>query len=390
MEIIHHIYDNKNTVSCSSRNPPEKRHIHSIRRIFTTKKKHINDITNEILDVLYPSATNKTRNENIKKNHIIVKSKKNEWNIRVPLEHHGEIVNVRLLGDVGADTCGINEELAEVEFGDQIQRTHKPLYIETPGGIVQTHKFVNLSFKRQDGTIWTTRFHLIPDLPTPLLADKNLLEAFGYEFPDGTPPAFQLRHDEENEFDLDLEMKDTFTPITDNYDPQKVNQMYLALKQSNQQNINENTTMTTRVFTNGKTIYDYTHNGKDSITMNYMAMKHIKSEIANNKILNFHKNNQRNMNHISVSIKEMEQKEIESKFIPTQKQIEKDTARIYGMSVNQSITTTKTNSAQKPITKNNTKHKFDKLTKTQKRIQRNKSTFLSKGINELIGKRELT
>ena len=59
-----------------------------------------------------------------------------------------------------------------------------------------------------------------------MLAGKNLLEYFGFVFPDGLPEIF--KHPEELEIDMELELNETFKPIEYN----NSNKMYLLCKSS--------------------------------------------------------------------------------------------------------------------------------------------------------------
>ena len=80
---------------------------------------------------------------------------------------------------------GIKEDWEIADFDNEIQTTTQSAFIDTPGGIVESNKFINLAFKRKhDNVTWTARFYLLPDIPLGLLGGKNLLESCGFVFPD--------------------------------------------------------------------------------------------------------------------------------------------------------------------------------------------------------------
>ena len=110
---------------------------------------------------------------------------------------------------------------------------------------------------------WTTRFYLLPNLPLGLLGGKNLLESFGFVFPDGIPNVF--KHPEEIEMDMELELQPTFKPI---YNYNNSNNMYLCCKKSSNGILNESTTMMNKLFVGNKIIQDYSENGESNLTHN--------------------------------------------------------------------------------------------------------------------------
>ena len=154
--------------------------------------------------------------------------------------------------------------------------------IDTPGGIVESNKFINLSFKRKhDNLTWTSRFYLMPDIPLGLLGGKNLLESFGFVFPDGLPLCF--RHPEELELDMQLEMEPVFKPICNK---NKCNMMYLMCKQSLNGIIAENTSMTNKLYIGNKVIYDYSINKNDNLTHYHAKEQQQRMAINNCKMYN--------------------------------------------------------------------------------------------------------
>ena len=167
-----------------------------------------------------------------------------------------------MFADSGADCNGIQQDWAIADFGNEIQTTTQVATIDTPGGIIESNRFINLSFKRKhDNVTWTSRFYLMPEIPLGLLGGKNLLESFGFVFPDGLPLCFQ--HPEELELDMQLEMETVFKPICNKG---KCNKMYLLCKQSLNGTIAENTSLTNKLYVGNKVVFDYSIDKNDNLT----------------------------------------------------------------------------------------------------------------------------
>ena len=78
--------------------------------------------------------------------------------------------------------------------------------VTTPSGYVVPKYALWMTFPTVRGTILKSRMYLMDKLPFDVLADINMLKAFGYQFKDETPPVF--RHDEQRDIDFDLERQD--------------------------------------------------------------------------------------------------------------------------------------------------------------------------------------
>ena len=198
-----------------------------------------------------------------------------------------------MFADSGADCCGIQEDWATADFDTEIQTTTQTASIDTPGGIVESNKFVNLSFKRKhDNVTWSTRFYLLPDIPLKLLGGKNLLESFGFVFPNGIPNCF--KHPEELELDLNLELEPTFKPL---YNKNNSNKMYLVCKKSNNIEVNQSTSMTNRIFAGTKVLMDYSIKGNENLSYNYAKAKQQQHLINKSKLYNLHLDNSKTANN---------------------------------------------------------------------------------------------
>ena len=154
-----------NTISCASRYPPQvfvpnnredRICTQPQQKILTVKAINEKEIPQQVIRQLHPD---KELDDKL----IVVKHEPNQWILTGPLEMgNNEIVHVDMFGDSGAECCGIEEDWAKAEFDGDIQTTTQVAAIDTPGGIVESNRFVNLSFKRYDGVTWTTRFYLLP------------------------------------------------------------------------------------------------------------------------------------------------------------------------------------------------------------------------------------
>ena len=276
-----------NTISCSSRYPPqaytptkkEDRICTKCKnKILTVQAHDVKDIPHHVVQQLHPDKPE------LQDKFIVVEDKPNSWILTVPLEiNDNEVIYVKMFGDSGADCNGIDENWAIAEFDDKIQTTTQTAAIDTPGGIIESNKFVNLSFKRHDNVKWTTRFYLLPNLPLELLGGKNLLESFGFVFPHGVPEIF--KHPEELEIDMELELNETFKPI----EYKNSNKMYLLCKSSKNELLSESTTMMNKLFVGTKTIQDYSKNNNNNITSNYYNEKKQRKMFNTCKLYNLSK-----------------------------------------------------------------------------------------------------
>ena len=205
----------KSTISSSSRKPPERKILIESTNLIKGKR-FISSIKQKIAELnqsrrlysytTYPVKAEETGlgNERAEERRITkykfkpeskineIKSKEDGWIISVPLRRpDGKIEEIEMTADPGANTAGIGTEFAELAFPEWIQRTSRGIKLYTPSGCTIINDFVTLSFERADRCIWTSRFYLLPDLQVDLLADINVLRAFGCIMENGRPLAFQ-------------------------------------------------------------------------------------------------------------------------------------------------------------------------------------------------------
>jgi hypothetical protein len=237
------------TISCSSRHPPPSQSNNNDNKNKNTfiqsyiKSSFLSDIPNDKIEnilAIYPfnipSTTiindnynfnnNNTSQINMIHNHhkkhvILEKSKFKQWWITVPLRYNNQLIEIQLLGDPGSSIPGVKSQIAQQRHQQAIQSDHSGINCKTPQGIIHVNKFITLSFQNKWGTIWTARFYLFEALPVDYLADINLLEAWGYEFPDGAPPAFrdppkENTFNEQPPIDLDNMKPPLIKPIFNN------------------------------------------------------------------------------------------------------------------------------------------------------------------------------
>ena len=133
-----------------------------------------------------------------------IDSKNRKWWITVPVRQlDGSIVYTKLLADPGANIGCVNTKWAIDNYTEFIVRNNKTHVIDTPNGKVHPEYAIFLRFPTKSGEYYRAKFVLLDDLPTPILADINMLEAFGYVFCDGIPPVFN----HPAQLDLDLKIK---------------------------------------------------------------------------------------------------------------------------------------------------------------------------------------
>ena len=150
----------------------------------------------EIEDVYF----NKTR---------IIRSRNAQWYIHVPIRHeNGETIKTWIFADPGANTPCVKTEWAIKNFPNMIARNKILRLMLTPGGPIKPKYSLWMTFPAKENTVLKVKMNLVNDLPVDILADINMLEAFGYTFRDETPPVFQ--HREKPEIDLDLKEDDEF------------------------------------------------------------------------------------------------------------------------------------------------------------------------------------
>ena len=167
---------------------------------------HRNATSNEYLNALDNSDNDIIRHANDL--HIFltheIDSKDRKWWITVPVRKiDNSIEYIRILADPGANIGCVNTKWAIDRYRDYIVRNNKTHTIDTPNGKVHPEYAIYLKLPTKTGDFYRAKFVLLDDLLTPILADINMLEAFGYKFRDEIPPVFS----HPAEFDLDLNIK---------------------------------------------------------------------------------------------------------------------------------------------------------------------------------------
>ena len=135
---------------------------------------------------------------------------KDKWWIDVPIcNDNNKIIWIQMLADPGANIGCVNTKFAIDNFPDSIVQNNKRGVIATPNGHILPKYALWLKFPTKKGYIYAARFLLLNDLPAPILADINMLRAWGYEFNDGIPPVFVHKgQDVPNQMhDLDAKME---------------------------------------------------------------------------------------------------------------------------------------------------------------------------------------
>ena len=196
---------------------------------------------------------------------VIIENKSIQWHIRVPIvTESGEVITIRIFADPGANAACVRTSWALKHFKSFIRRNNKNSPLNTPGGPVTPKYVLWMTFPAKSGLILKAKMYLMDDLPVPILADINMLEAFGYEFKDETPPIF--RHPATDDIDLELseygneyKLYNTHTESWfDKYDRKK--QSYLKYTKSNNVNCISTTeppSMYDAIYANDKPIYHH-------------------------------------------------------------------------------------------------------------------------------------
>ena len=140
------------------------------------------------------------KNKNVK----YIKSKNIQWYIHVPIQFQdGTTRKMRIFADPGANSACVKSEWAIDHFPDMINRIKIRKVMDTPGGIIAPKYCMWMSFPAKE-TLLKAKMHLVNKLPVDVLADINMLKAFGYEFKEETPEIFAKQETK----DLDMELCD--------------------------------------------------------------------------------------------------------------------------------------------------------------------------------------
>ena len=119
-----------------------------------------------------------------------------------------------MLADCAADKPCANFHWIAKYFKEYIIIDKDPVELSTPNGPITPKYCIYFSFPAWDGRIFKAKFVLLPQLPAPILADINMLIAFGYKFMDEIPPIF--RHPSGYDQNLQLKENDKFKIISHN------------------------------------------------------------------------------------------------------------------------------------------------------------------------------
>ena len=194
----------------------------------------------------------------------IIRSRNSQWYIHCPIRYeNGEIIKTWIFADSGANTPCVNTKWALETFPNMIARNKIAKMMLTPGGPIKPEYSLWMTFPAKKNTVLKVKMNLVNDLPVDILADINMLEAFGYAFRDETPPIFQ--HDEKQEIELDLKEDDEF--ISNRIEANWFDYVtQLKLKQINsgilQGDDSDKICLVDKIFNNGKIIFDSNNKSK--------------------------------------------------------------------------------------------------------------------------------
>ena len=157
-----------------------------------------------ILSIEQLTFTDHVLHQNYDKNKdIIIESRLRKWHVTVPMAmEDGSIQQIRMFADPGANSACVRTEWAAKHFYSMIIRNSKYATLDTPGGKIHPKYQLQVAFPCKNGITLRAKMFLVDDLPVDILADINLLEAFGYHFKDEVPPIF--RHEAKEDLDLEL------------------------------------------------------------------------------------------------------------------------------------------------------------------------------------------
>ena len=144
----------------------------------------------------------------------IIKDSMDQWVINVPvMNEKGVVVRTKICADPGANSACIDAEYAYNNFKSMICKNKGKKKMDTPGGIISPKYCLWMTFPTTNGIQLMRKMYLVNDLPVKILADINMLKAFGYKFKDETPPVFRHKPIEDENYEL----RDDFTENIGNY-----------------------------------------------------------------------------------------------------------------------------------------------------------------------------
>ena len=176
------IYTPRYGAISDSSNEIEVRGKHSVYHIYghTEYKPDIKD------KVIFKEATDEDNTE-------IIPTKNDKWFITAPVKmDDGTVISMQMLADAGANIPCINTQYAMKIFRNYICHNNTQPRILTAGSNVLKPKYLLwMTFPTSKGTLLKAQFYLVDNLPVDILADINMLRAFGYKFRDEVPPVFK-------------------------------------------------------------------------------------------------------------------------------------------------------------------------------------------------------
>ena len=144
----------------------------------------------------------------------IIKDSNDQWIITVPIkDQNGNVKNTKICADPGANSACVDTDWAFERFGNMICRNKGNKRMDTPGGVIAPRYCLWMTFPTASGIQLMRKMYLVDNLPVKVLADINMLKAFGYKMDNGIPPAF--RHNAEDESNYGL--RDDFIEYVGNY-----------------------------------------------------------------------------------------------------------------------------------------------------------------------------
>ena len=166
-----------------------------------------------------------------------ISDSQDKWWITVPMRiNDTKIEWIRMLADPGANIGCINTKFAIDRFPDCIVKNNNRGVLATPNGHILPKYALWLKFPAKKGFVYAARFLLLDDLPAPILADINMLRAWGYKFQDGVPPVFKHHA-------IGLQTQDLNTQFEEKYKINKPVVNYTELR-----NLDTNTKITPTIF----------------------------------------------------------------------------------------------------------------------------------------------
>ena len=134
----------------------------------------------------------------------VIRSKNVQWYIHVPIKYeNGKVIKTRVFADPGANTPCLNTRWAIETFPSMISKVNAAKEVFVPGGSIKPKYCLWLTFPTINGTLLKAKCLLVNKLPVNILADINMLKAFGYCFREETPEIFKHNETQDPHFELE-------------------------------------------------------------------------------------------------------------------------------------------------------------------------------------------